>query len=350
MAHPRTHSTLSETRSRTASRLDQNLENAGSPLTYGTELYDPRTAHGSVLHDKDDDFTGLSKSEIKEKRKAMTMAETGETPDEYDLRWRSIYITYLTVFLSSTGFSLVLPSIWPYIQSIDSSSGTQFLGWTIAVFGLAQCIGALFFGWWADRFKVIKIAMIISVVLTIIGNIIYAYAAVPSNVNGGKAMVVIGRFFVGLGAGDVALGRTYVSAATTMTERTKAVATLSAAIAVGYIAGPLLQTAFTKIGEEGVTWEAIQFTLNMYTTPVYSSAFLGILNVILLALRFVDCPLNQNAEEAEESRETKKEEELNQSDLTPSIDSEENLIDWVAVLVTCLLFCITTFIFAAYDT
>ncbi|XP_071950914.1 major facilitator superfamily domain-containing protein 8-like [Antedon mediterranea] len=331
MAHPRT---VSESRSRSASKLEQNLDNIGAPLTYGTELYNPRTTHGAVLHEHED-FGELS-------RRDMAMAETGETSEEYDIRWRSIYITYLTVFLSSTGFSLVLPSIWPYIQSVNSDAGPEILGWTIATFGLAQCIGALFFGWWADRFKVIKIAMIVSVLLTIIGNVIYAYAAVPSNVTTGVVMIIIGRFSVGLGAGDVALGRTYVSAATTMTERTKAVATLSAAIAVGYIAGPLLQTVFTKIGEEGVTWEAIQFTLNMYTTPVYTSAFLGILNIILLALRFKDCPLSFNESDDAEPGENK---EANET-----VVEEENLLDWVAVGATCFQFCVTTLIFAAYDT
>ncbi|CAO2613282.1 Major facilitator superfamily domain-containing protein 8 [Lemmus lemmus] len=39
-----------------------------------------------------------------------------ETREHYKSRWRSIRILYLTMFLSSVGFSIVIMSIWPYLQ------------------------------------------------------------------------------------------------------------------------------------------------------------------------------------------------------------------------------------------
>nr|XP_030719741.1 major facilitator superfamily domain-containing protein 8 isoform X5 [Globicephala melas] len=43
-----------------------------------------------------------------------------ETEEHYKSRWRSIRILYLTMFLSSVGFSIVLMSIWPYLQKKKS--------------------------------------------------------------------------------------------------------------------------------------------------------------------------------------------------------------------------------------
>ena len=70
----------------------------------------------------------------------------------------------------------------------------------MASFGLAQCIGSLVFGWWADYFKSVKMALIYSAGLTFIGNMVYFLADfVPTN---GRWVVLAGRFFIGLGAGE----------------------------------------------------------------------------------------------------------------------------------------------------
>jgi len=41
-----------------------------------------------------------------------------ETEEHYKSRWISIRILYLTMFLSSVGFSIVIMSIWPYLQKV----------------------------------------------------------------------------------------------------------------------------------------------------------------------------------------------------------------------------------------
>uniref|UniRef100_A0A8C5T5P0 Uncharacterized protein n=1 Tax=Malurus cyaneus samueli TaxID=2593467 RepID=A0A8C5T5P0_9PASS len=41
-----------------------------------------------------------------------------ETQEHYKSRWRSIWIMYLTMFLSSVGFSIVIMSVWPYLQKV----------------------------------------------------------------------------------------------------------------------------------------------------------------------------------------------------------------------------------------
>ena len=90
-----------------------------------------------------------------------------------------------------------------WLLQVDSTSTTNFLGFTVASFGLAQCIGSLLFGWWADYFKSVKRALIYSAGLTLIGNLVYFSADfVPNN---GRWVVMAGRFFIGLGAGEYGL-------------------------------------------------------------------------------------------------------------------------------------------------
>ncbi|XP_038055218.1 major facilitator superfamily domain-containing protein 8-like [Patiria miniata] len=368
-------------RSRAPSVLDRMAEKIGADMTLAAEYYEP--TQGTPVPDQEplpeiDQVSGkkLSRKQRKKLQKEETMKETGETSKEYDSRWTSIYIVFLCVFLSGTGFSLILPSVWPYLQQVDSTSTTNFLGFTVASFGLAQCFGSLLFGWWADYFKSVKRALIYSAGLTLIGNLVYFAADfVPNNA---RWVVMAGRFFIGLGAGDVALGRTYVASATTVRERTDAVALMSACISIGYITGPLLQTAFATIGYPGWAF------LNMYSVPVLFSAVIGVGNIALLAVKFKDAPvadrLNAKAEEARRkskagdnlvSKEDADKIQMAVNGLTAdsnhnsgdgekrgstasewSQSSEEDgaKLDVVAVIVINILFCVTSFIFSALDT
>ncbi|XP_033632028.1 major facilitator superfamily domain-containing protein 8-like [Asterias rubens] len=355
-------------------------------MTLAAEYYDPHTGPGYTSPPADiepiadiDAESGkkLTRKQRRKLNKEVTLKETGETSDEYDSRWVSIYIVYLCVFLSGTGFSLILPSVWPYLQEVDSTSTTNFLGFTVASFGLAQCIGSLVFGWWADYFKSVKMALIYSAGLTFIGNMVYFLADfVPTN---GRWVVLAGRFFIGLGAGDVALGRTYVASATTVRERTDAVALMSACISIGYIAGPLLQTAFATIGYPGWSF------LNMYSVPVLFSAVIGIVNIALIAIKFYDAPVadrmlkeqeklrkgsvaadvlenGKDGAKIEKGVDGMKDDNHNtdgekrgstSSDSSGSSYFEDDSgakLDIVAVIVINILFCVTSFIFSALDT
>lgn len=73
--------------------------------------------------------------------------------------------------------------------------------------------------------------------------------------------------------------RSYVSAATTLEERTKAVSLLTLAQTLGFIFGPLLQGVFTPLGSEGVKM-LYNIPLSMYTAPGWLNVFLGLLNLI----------------------------------------------------------------------
>nr|KAF6481087.1 major facilitator superfamily domain containing 8 [Molossus molossus] len=204
-----------------------------------------------------------------------------ETQEHYKSRWRSIRILYLTMFLSSVGFSIVVMSIWPYLQKIDKTADTSFLGWVIASFSLGQMVASPVFGFWSN-YRPRKEPLIVSIFISVAANCLYAYVHVPASHN--KYYMLVARGLVGFGAGNVAVVRSYIAGATTLQERTSSMADTSACQALGFILGPVFQTCFALIGEKGVTWETIQLQINMYTAPVLLGAFLGVLNIILILI------------------------------------------------------------------
>ena len=54
-----------------------------------------------------------------------------------------------------------------------------------------------------------------------------------------------------------------------------------------------LGLAFVPLGYEGLKIDAIKFSFNMYTGPGYLSAFLGIINIVLLIFVFHEFKLTK---------------------------------------------------------
>jgi ceroid-lipofuscinosis MFS transporter 7 len=127
--------------------------------------------------------------------------------------------------------------------------------------------------------------ILLTLTITIIFNILYSYAAAfPSDV--GQYIVLVSRAMIGVGAGNAAVCRSYVSVATTQSERIGAFGIISAAQALGFIIGPVLGLAFVPLGSVGVSVDAIKFNFNMFTGPAYLSVVLAILNILLVVLFF----------------------------------------------------------------
>ncbi|XP_008974945.1 major facilitator superfamily domain-containing protein 8 isoform X4 [Pan paniscus] len=158
-----------------------------------------------------------------------------ETEEHYKSRWRSIRILYLTMFLSSVGFSIVMMSIWPYLQKIDPTADTSFLGWVIASYSLGQMVASPIFGLWSN-YRPRKEALIVSILISVAANCLYAYLHIPASHN--KYYMLVARGLLGIGAGNVAVVRSYTAGATSLQERTSSMANISMCQALGFILGP----------------------------------------------------------------------------------------------------------------
>lgn len=262
-----------------------------------------------------------------------------ETQQEHKSRWWSIRVMYLTMFLSSVGFSIVVTSIWPYLQKIDPSADTGFLGWVIASYSLGQMIASPLFGLWSNH-RPRREPLVVSICILVAASCLYAYVHVPAAHN--KYYMLIARAFIGFGSGNVAVVRSYVAGATSLSERTSAMANISAFQALGFILGPAFQAAFTLIGEVGVTFKAIDLQVNMYTAPSLMGAFLGIVNIILIFAIFREHRVDDHGRHTGSIN-------YESEGMDTAKDSEEP-VDQIAVISSNLLFFIILFIFAIFET
>ncbi|XP_054248282.1 major facilitator superfamily domain-containing protein 8 isoform X5 [Indicator indicator] len=106
---------------------------------------------------------------------------------------------YLTMFLSSVGFSIVIMSVWPYLQKIDPTADGSFLGWIIASYSIGQMVSSPLFGLWSN-YRPRREPLLVSTAISVAANCLYAYVHVPHSHN--KYYMLSARALVGFGAGN----------------------------------------------------------------------------------------------------------------------------------------------------
>eukprot|EP00731_Ephydatia_muelleri_P031426 Em0022g940a len=313
---------------------DSNEESPEQDYSKKPLLKDSEKAEND--QDKDEELLALETSKAEKRR-----------------RWISIYIMYFTMFLSSITFSIAISAIYPYLLEIDPTATATFLGFVVAAYSLGQLLASPFFGFWSDR-RPTREPLMVSLLINLIFNVLYAYAgAFPSAVAG--YVLLVSRFFVGFGAGNAATTRAYVSYATTVSERTSAMASISAAQGLGFIIGPALGLAFVPLGSGGLTIRAIRFTFNIYTGPGYLNAGLGIINLVLLF--FVQNIKAQSFTTTTTSTMTVNSNPAEKKMVKVTAESDLSLstaplppYDRLAVIITLFLCFIVFFVFTVYET
>ncbi|KAH8397544.1 hypothetical protein KR222_009107 [Zaprionus bogoriensis] len=202
-----------------------------------------------------------------------------ETLQEYQRRWRSIRIIYFTMFLMSLGFSIILTGVWTYLSELDPSTGKEFMGLIVAANPLGQMIFSPLFGWWGNRLGSIRLPMLLSLVLFTAASALYSSLELfEDNV---KYWMLGSRFLIGVSSANIAVCRSYLSAATRLRERTHAVSMVSLAQVLGFIIGPGLQALVTPLGRTGYVWFWDSVYINMYSAPPWINVLMGIGNFVV---------------------------------------------------------------------
>ncbi|XP_062371697.1 major facilitator superfamily domain-containing protein 8 [Sardina pilchardus] len=275
-----------------------------------------------------------------EENTPLLKGDVDSDDDAYKNRWRSIRVMYFTMFLSSVGFTIVITSIWPFLQRIDATADGSFLGWVVAAYSLGQMVASPLFGLWSNH-RPRREPLVCSILINVSANIYYTYLYLPSSEN--KYHMLMARTFVGFGAGNVAVVRAYVAGATSLKERTSAMANMSACQALGFILGPALQAALSVIGETGWSVDLIRLEFNMYTAPALLAACFGIINILLVILVLREHRVDDHG------RQIRSINYVSEERMTVPLDVEGD-IDQIAVVTSNILFFIILFIFAVFET
>ncbi|XP_008210269.1 major facilitator superfamily domain-containing protein 8 [Nasonia vitripennis] len=216
-----------------------------------------------------------------------------ETVEQRRQRYRSIYVIYFTMFLMSLGFSIILTGVWPYLQKLDKSAGKEFMGYVVAANPLGQMLFSPLVGWWGNRRGSVRLPLLMTLGLFTFASAMYsALEVLPGD---HKLVMIVSRFFVGVSSANIAVARSYLSAATKLDERTQAVSMVSLAQVLGFVVGPGLQTAVTPLGDDGFILMGLP--MNMYTAAGWINVLMGILNFCL----FLPCCFKEHKIAAREA-------------------------------------------------
>ncbi|KAJ2951313.1 hypothetical protein O0L34_g5715 [Tuta absoluta] len=198
-------------------------------------------------------------------------------------RWRSVYIIYFTMFQMSLGFSIVLTGVWPYLDKLEPGTNKENLGIAVGANPLGQLLFSPLFGLWANRASSARAPLLASLALFVVASGLYSQLHLTRPY--AKYWMVFARFLVGVSSANIAVARSYLSAATLVSERTRAVAGVSLAQVLGFVIGPALQAAAAPLGP-GPPYDppgdySTLFRLDMYTAAGWINAILGLVNFIL---------------------------------------------------------------------
>ncbi|EZA60276.1 Major facilitator superfamily domain-containing protein [Ooceraea biroi] len=132
-------------------------------------------------------------------------------------------------------------------------------------------------GWWGNKRGSVRLPLLITLALFTLASAAYSLLEVIPGDK--KIYMVVARFFVGVSSANIAVARSYLSAATKFSERTQAVSMVSLAQVLGFVVGPGLQAAVTPLGDHGVTF--MMLPINMYTAAGWINVIMGVINFIL---------------------------------------------------------------------
>ncbi|XP_033100651.1 major facilitator superfamily domain-containing protein 8-like isoform X2 [Anneissia japonica] len=188
-------------------------------------------------------------------------------------RWWSIRTMYFITFCEGFSNSIILTSLWSYLKAIDDDVDPTIMGQMTATQGFVALLSCVACGIISGRVGC-KIPLIFTTITAICSNVFYIFP----NFTGNIALLFISRGLAGLFAGCLAITRVYLSAGTTMQERTKATSHLVASQMIGFTVGPIVQMIYVPVGEEGFGVADLRF--NVYTLP-------AVTNILLASIAFI---------------------------------------------------------------
>ncbi|KAL3082806.1 hypothetical protein niasHS_010608 [Heterodera schachtii] len=206
-----------------------------------------------------------------------------ESKDTLCTNWFSIYVAAALSFVGTVQFSLYFSSIWPYLQIIDRSIDETQFGWVIAIYSVGQIVSAPLFGFLSNKICQVRLPLIIGLCLMFLGNVSYLCLEIVQLPK--FYILLFCRCIVGMGSGNVCLLRTYASTASTVKDRSRAIAFVTCGQALGATSGPAFQLLFTFISYPGFSLFG-PLNFNLYTAPAYLACLMNIAGVIVLIMCF----------------------------------------------------------------
>ena len=248
----------------------------------------------------------------------------------------SRYALFLSVFLSCISFSIVLPTLWPYLHTLHSSQ--SFLAWVVSIYSVGEAIGAILFGRLTFYLST-RHLMLLSTILGLLGSIFYISAQAFPIPFPGPTLIFLARFLHGIWTGAAqAVQQIYLAQVLPQKLLTTATVTLNAYACFGFVIGPAFGLLFAEIPERKIfglgAW-------NQLVAPGWFVLVAGLVIVMLFVVVF----------DEKGDREEIMEEDLEGLPLVEKIESVDKVEPSVLALSVCnLAFFVHFFGFALQET
>lgn len=195
---------------------------------------------------------------------------------------KSLITIFLVVFIDLLGFGIILPLL-PYIA--EKFQATPFtIGILSAVYSFFQLIASPILGRLSDRYGRKKL-LIISQLGSAIGYLILGLAnSLP--------LVFISRVIDGITGGNISVAQAYIADVTTKENRAKGMGLIGAAFGLGFIFGPAIGGAMSKIS---------------YSAPAYFATLISLTTVLTTAFFLKETVNEKKAKTSPKTRLTWKE-------------------------------------------
>ncbi|MBP9773498.1 MAG: MFS transporter [Candidatus Peribacteraceae bacterium] len=193
----------------------------------------------------------------------------------------SLGTIFFTVFLDLVGLGIVIPIFAPLFLNHSSTilpAATPdnirsiILGILLASYPLAQFFGAPLLGGWSDRVGRKK-ALVVSLIGTVIGYVIFAMGIVMGNIY----LLFAGRIMDGFTGGNISIAMSAIADQSDETSRARNFGLVGMAFGLGFILGPFIGG---KLADPTiVSW------FND-ATPFWFAAILSTINILMVIWRF----------------------------------------------------------------
>jgi DHA1 family tetracycline resistance protein-like MFS transporter len=164
---------------------------------------------------------------------------------------RPLFIIFITLFVNLIGFGIIIPLLPFYAETFGASP--LVIGLLFASFSLSQLVASPLLGDLSDRWGR-RPVLIFSLIGTVVSFVMLATAT-------SLAMLFASRIVDGLSGGNISTARAYIADITTEENRAKAFGVLGAAFGLGFIVGPALGAAFSRISYTAPIWAAAAITV-----------------------------------------------------------------------------------------
>ncbi|PIP92467.1 MAG: ferrochelatase [Bdellovibrio sp. CG12_big_fil_rev_8_21_14_0_65_39_13] len=246
-----------------------------------------------------DNFHTLSKEDYKH----MPAVEL-KSPPLSDNAKSSLKIVFLTLFLDLVGFSIIFPLfpaladyylktdrdnfflrlIFDSIQTWTSAGETNFNSLVLfggalgALYSFLQFVAAPIWGTISDRIGR-RPVLLISVFGLMLSYGFWFFA-------GSFTILILGRIIGGIMGGNISTATAVVADVTDKSNRSKGMATIGIAFALGFIIGPAMGGLFSLIKLNEIYPALVSYGVNPFSVPALVAGLLSLFNLVNLYSRF----------------------------------------------------------------